>query len=683
MKVWSVEDSLRLYSVENWGLQYFGVNPQGNLTVKPRQGQTPNIDMKQVVDDIVARGIKLPVLIRFQDILRNRVVSLNECFKKTIEEAGYKSRYLGVYPIKVNQLREVVEEILDAGSPYGTGLEAGSKAELHAAIAMNTNPNSLILCNGYKDEAILKLALLGRKIGKNVIVIVEKLTEAYQLVRLSKELGVRPALGIRTKLHTKGSGKWESSGGDNAKFGLTTPETLQVIELLREEGLLDCAKLVHFHIGSQITDIRTIKDAVKEGARVYAKLKRMGVGLEYLDVGGGLGVDYDGSRTSSNSSVNYSVQEYVSDIVYTIQEVCAAEEVPEPMIVSESGRALVAHHSALIINVFGNIEMGSTPIQLEQTDNENELVTQMRDVLTNVSSKNLTESYHDALQRWEESSSLFKLGFLDLVDRAKVENLFWKTCIQINKFMAGQKYIPEELVEMSKHLSDQYLCNFSLFQSAPDYWAIQQLFPIMPIHRLNEEPQRNSTLVDITCDSDGKVDRFIDLRDVKDTLPLHTLNGMPYYLGMFLMGAYQDIMGDVHNLFGRVNEVHVFEDAHEPGGYYIEEVINGSTVGEILSTIQYNPLELEKQIKVAIDAQVKNGALKPREGVEILNVFEAGLKEYTYIDQNAEIKLPERSSSDRNGPKLDTSGGDHSNPGSQSVFTANPARSWSANGPKL
>lgn len=639
MRVWSVEDSLKTYCVENWGLQYFGINSKGNMTARPRLGQTPCIDMKEVVDDIISRGIKLPVLIRFQDILRHRVVSLNESFRRVIEEAGYKNRYMGVYPIKVNQLREVVEEIVDAGVPYQMGLEAGSKAELFAAIAMNTTPDSLILCNGYKDDSIIRMALLASKIGKRAIIIIEKLSEAYQVIRLSKELGVRPSLGIRSKLHTRGSGKWESSGGDSAKFGLTTPEVLQLINLLRNENMLDCAKLVHFHIGSQITDIRTIKDAVKEGARVYAKLKKMGVGLEFLDVGGGLGVDYDGSRTSSNSSVNYSVQEYVSGVVYTIQEVCAAEEVPEPAIVSESGRALVAHHSVLIVNVFGNIEMGSTPIQFEQTPEENELVTQLREVLANVTGKNLSESYHDALQHWEESSSLFKLGFLDLEDKAKVENLFWRVCFQINKLMVGQKYIPEDLVEMSKHLSEQYLCNFSLFQSAPDYWAIQQLFPIMPLHRLTEEPVRSATLVDITCDSDGKVDRFIDLRDVRETLPLHNINGQPYYIGMFLMGAYQDIMGDVHNLFGKVNEVHVFEDSEEPGGYYIEEIIPGNTVGEILGTIQYSSQELEKAVKIAIDNQVKSGALKPREGVDILNIFEKGLKEYTYIDQSIPVSM--------------------------------------------
>ncbi len=632
MKVWSIEDSLKTYNIENWGLHYFGINQKGNLTVQPRQASIPSIDLKDVVDDIVSRGIKLPVLIRFQDILRNRVISLNEAFKKAIEENNYKGRYQGVYPIKVNQLREVVEEILDAGASYQFGLEAGSKAELLASIAMNNNPDSLILCNGYKDYSIIKTALQGLKLGKRVIIIVEKLTELTQILKVSKEIGVRPQIGIRCKLRTKGSGKWESSGGEAAKFGLTTPEILHTVRTLKEENMLDCIKLVHFHIGSQITDIRTIKDATKEAARIYSKLRKMGVDVEFLDVGGGLGVDYDGSRTSFNSSTNYSMQEYVSDIVYTIQEVCAAEEVPEPNIVSESGRALVAHHSVLVVNVFGNIEVGATPISLEQTPNENDVVLEMREILANLSPKNLGEAYHDALNRKEEAFTMFKLGFLDLEDKAKVENLFWKICLSISKQMSGLKYVPEDLYEMAKHLSDQYLCNFSLFQSAPDHWAIQHLFPILPIHRLNEEPTRSSTLVDITCDSDGKVDKFIDLRDVKDTLPLHVINGHPYYLGMFLMGAYQDIMGDVHNLFGRVNEVHVFEDVEEPSGYYIEEIIQGNTVSSILNTIQYNTSELAKQVKNSIEAQVKAGTLKPREGVDLLNDYEQRLNEYTYID---------------------------------------------------
>lgn len=635
MRVWSIEDSLKTYYIENWGLNYFGINGKGNIEVRPRQinAPSPSIDVKAVVDDIISRGIKLPVLIRFQDILRHRVVTLNEAFRKAIEENGYKGRYQGVYPIKVNQLREVVEEILDAGAPYQFGLEAGSKAELLTSIAMNTNPDSLTLCNGYKDYSVIKTALLGVKLGRKVIIVVEKLSELYQILKVGKEMGIRPYIGLRCKLHTRGSGKWESSGGESAKFGLTTPEILQAIKTLKDEGMTDCVKLIHFHIGSQVTDIRTIKDAAKEGTRVYSKLRKMGIEIEYLDVGGGLGVDYDGSRTSFNSSINYSLQEYVSDIVYTIQEVCAAEEVPEPNIVSESGRAIVAHHSVLVLNVFGSIQVGASPYVLEESENESDVVREMREVLKNTTAKNLLESYHDALQRKEEAFSMFKLGFLDLEDKAKVENLFWKVCINIAKLMEGQKYIPEDLINMKKHLSDQYLCNFSLFQSAPDHWAIQHLFPIVPIHRLNEEPSHRSTLVDITCDSDGKVDKFIDLKDVRDTLPVHALNGQPYYIGMFLMGAYQDIMGDIHNLFGRVNEVHVFEDVEEPGGYYIEETIQGHSVSSIISTIQYNPAELAKMVKIMIDAQVKAGAIKPREGVDLLNDYEQRLNEYTYIDQ--------------------------------------------------
>lgn len=630
-KKWGPEDSLKLYNVENWGLNYFGINEKGHITIQPRKTITPSIDIKTVIDDIIARGIKLPVLIRFHDILRDRVISLNEAFKKAIQEYQYKNHYQGVYPIKVNQLREVVEEILDAGEPYRFGIEAGSKAELVASVAMNTTPGSLILCNGYKDSSVIRIALQGLKLGKKVIIIVEKLSELYQILAVAKELNVKPLVGLRSKLQTKGSGKWESSGGDFAKFGLTTPEILQAIKVLRENQMEDSLKLVHFHIGSQITNISRIKDATKEGARVYSKLRKMGLNIEYFDVGGGLGVDYDGSRTSFNSSTNYSLQEYVNDIVSTIQEVCAEEEIPEPVIVSETGRAIVAHHSVLVINVFGNIEIGFTPYDLQVNNDDIAIVAATKEVLDNINPKTLLESYHDALQRKEEAFSMFKLGFLDLEDKAKVENLFWKICWTIAALAKEQKYIPEDLQNMISQLSDQYLCNFSLFQSAPDHWAIQHLFPIMPLHRLDEEPLRPATLVDITCDSDGKVDKFIDLKDVKDRLPLHPLNGEPYYLGMFLMGAYQDIMGDIHNLFGRVNEVHVFVDVEEPNGYYIEEILPGSSVASILSSIQYNSSDLIKQIKLAVDQQVKAGALKPREGVELLDEYEARLTEYTYI----------------------------------------------------
>lgn len=640
MKTWSVSDSLKLYNIENWGDQYFSINPSGNMTVHPKRGEGPGVDLSSVVEEIRTQGLGLPVLIRFQDIIRHRVVSLNEAFRKSIAEFGYKGRYQGVYPIKVNQMREVVEEIVDAGRPYDFGLEAGSKAELTAVIAMNLSPDSLIICNGYKDYAFIKTALMGNKLGKKVIIVVEKLTELYQVISVAKELGVTPLIGIRTKLYTKGSGKWESSGGEAAKFGLTTPELLHAVNVLKQEGLQDSFKLLHFHIGSQVTNIKTIKDAVKEGTRIYSKLQKMGLNLEYLDVGGGLGVDYDGSRTSFESSINYSLAEYVSAVVYSIQEVCQAEEVLEPHIVSESGRALVAHHSVLIVNVFGNIEVGATPIALEETPDEEDVVKEMRYLSQHLSTKNLLEHFHDALQRKEEALSMFKLGFLSLEDKAKVEYLFWQICKVIHKNAAGSKYVPDEVEALNKHLADQYLCNFSLFQSMPDHWAIQHLFPIVPIHRHDEQPVKDATLVDITCDSDGKVCKFIDLRDIKDTLPLHQIKGNePYYLGFFLMGAYQDIMGDLHNLFGRVNEVHVFLDETEPGGYYIEEVIRGNTIAGVLSWIQYSATDLEKKVKEQIEAKVREGLIKPREGVELQNFYEEVLHGYTYMDPEKQSRF--------------------------------------------
>ena len=640
MKTWGVSDSLKLYNIENWGDQYFSINPSGNLTVHPRRGEGPGVDLMSVVEEIRAQNLGMPVLIRFQDIIRHRVVALNEAFRKSIAEFGYKGEYRGVYPIKVNQMREVVEEIVDAGRPYDFGLEAGSKAELTAVIAQSLSPNALIICNGYKDYAFIKTAMLGLKIGKRVIVVVEKLSELYQVIAVARELGVTPQIGIRCKLYSKGSGKWESSGGENAKFGLTTPELLHAVQVLRQEGLQDSFKLLHFHIGSQITDIKTVKDAVKEATRVYGKLQKMGLNLEFLDVGGGLGVDYDGSRTSFDSSINYSLHEYVSAVVYSIQEICQAEEVAEPNIVSESGRALVAHHSALIVNVFGSIEVWATPISLEETVDEDDVVKEMRYLSQNLTAKNVLEHFHDAVQRKEEALSMFKLGFLSLEDKAKVEHIFWQICKVIHKNATGLKYVPDEVEALNKALADQYLCNFSLFQSIPDHWAIQHLFPILPIHRHDEEPARAATLVDITCDSDGKVCKFIDLRDIKDTLPLHALKAQePYYLGFFLMGAYQDIMGDLHNLFGRVNEVHVFLDETEPGGYYIEEVIKGNNISGVLSWIQYSATDLAKKVKEQIEQKVREGQIKPREGVELQNFYEEVLHGYTYVDYEKQAKF--------------------------------------------
>jgi arginine decarboxylase len=631
-KPWTTADSVDLYNLKGWGLKYFDVNEAGNLVVRPRRAAERSIDIKRVVDDVVSRGIKMPVLFRFQDILRHRVELLNETFRKAIADHKYKGQYFGVYPIKVNQLREVVEEIIDAGQKYCFGLEAGSKGELMAVLAMN-GPESLTIVNGYKDESMMRLALIGVRLGKKVIVVIEKPSELGLLLKVSREMGVAPLIGLRSKLQTQGSGKWKTSTGAAAKFGLTTPEILGAVEELRAVGMTDCVKLIHFHIGSQVTDIQTIKDAVKEGARVYAKLCRKGLKLEYLDCGGGLGVDYDGTHTSVDSSMNYNLREYVSDVVSTIQEVCAQEKVAEPHIVTESGRSLVAHHSLLVVNVFGAIQAGASPTPLPETAEEAFVVKQMRGIIAGLDADNLAKSYHDGVQRRDEAYTMFKLGFLDLEDNAKIENLFWRLCLEIDRLAPRAKYLPDELREMSKTLSDQYLCNFSLFQSLPDSWAIGQLFPIMPLHRLTEEPERRARLVDITCDSDGKISSFACQRKTGGTLPLHALrNGDPYYLGIFLMGAYQATMGDIHNLFGRVNEVHVFEDDKEPGGYYLEEMILGQNVKDVLHSIQYSEFELSKMLKASIDSQVKAGALKPREGVDLLNAYEAVMGEYTYID---------------------------------------------------
>jgi arginine decarboxylase len=635
---WSVEDSANLYNLKGWGLKYFGINEAGNLTAHMRQTAEPAIDVRKLIDEVTARGIKLPVLFRFQDILRHRVEKLNEQFTKSISDHKYGGRYLGVYPIKVNQLREVVEEILDAGRPYQFGLEAGSKGELLAVLAMNVS-EALTIVNGYKDESMMRLALLGVKLGKKVIVVIEKPSEVATLIKVAGELQVKPLIGIRSKLTSQGSGKWRYSTGHSAKFGLTTPEILGALREIEAAGLTDCVKLLHFHIGSQVTDIQTIKDAVREAARVYAKLVKQGAPLEYLDCGGGLGVDYDGTHTTVDSSMNYNLREYCNGVVYTIQEVCRQEKVKEPHIVTESGRSLVAHHSMLVVNVFGRIEAAATPIEFSETPGEHAVVGQMREVIKSLAPKTAAECYHDAVEIKDEAYTLFKLGYLELEDKAKIENLFWRLCVEIGKLMPKSKYVPDELAEMAKSLRDQYLCNFSLFQSLPDSWAIGQLFPIIPLQRLNEEPVRRGALVDITCDSDGKISQFACHRKAGGTLPLHELrNGDPYYLGIFLMGAYQATMGDIHNLFGRVNEVHVFEDKEAPEGYYLEEIIPGQTVRDVLESIQYEDTDLVRQLKETIDAQVRGGALKPREGVDLLNMYESVMGEYTYIEHAASTK---------------------------------------------
>ncbi len=638
-KGWSIEDSLKFYNIENWGSGYFGVNSKGHLCVYPYRSPEVSIDIMEVIDDIKEKKLGFPCVIRFQDILRSRVEQLNESFKKQIEEYEYSGKYYGVYPIKVNQLCEVVEEILDAGKPYHLGLEAGSKGELLTVLALNRDPEALTICNGYKDATYLRMALIGRKLGRKVIVVIEKLSELPLLLDVAEEMGVEPYIGLRAKLTTRGAGRWENSGGDFAKFGLTVPEIMEALKIIKSRGKEEYLKLFHFHVGSQLTDIRMVKESVREGARIFSKICKMGFPIEYFDVGGGLGVDYDGSRTASDSSMNYSLEEYVEDVVYNLQQVCMEEKVPEPNIVSESGRSLVAHHSCIIVPIFDHIEVGSRSNKLEESTEEAPIVRDMREIFEGMKKKNILSAFHDAQAKKEEALTMFKLGILSLEDRAKTENLFWELCRKIIRLQKTMAHRPEDTSMLSSLLADQYLANFSLFQSAPDHWAFDQLFPITPLHRLAEQPSRETTLVDITCDSDGKIDRFIDLVDVKETLTLHTLKpGEPYYVGLFLMGGYQDIMGDMHNLFGRVHEVHVFCDDEDPDDYYLEEIIPGDTVRMVLSRLQYSPAELIKTVKQSIDKEVRRGNIKPKEGVKLIDFFEETLDGYTYLHTDSMSK---------------------------------------------
>src|SRR4051812_8839582 len=595
---WDIESAIATYNVEGWGEGYFTVNSSGNVEARPLKEHGGSIDLLEVVNEARARNLSFPLLIRFQDLLRHRVESINRAFQSAISEFRYQNHYRGVFPIKVNQLREVVEEIVDAGEQFNFGLEAGSKPELVAALAMQKGAETLIICNGYKDAAFIRLALLGRKLGKPVVIVAEKLEEVEQIIRASKEVGVEPWIGIRARLYSKGSGRWSPSGGENAKFGLDTTNLVAASQMLKDAGLAHCLKLVHFHVGSQVPDISTIKRAVREGARYYAKLAKLGHELGYLDVGGGLGVDYDGSRSDFDSSTNYSLQEYANDVVWNIIDVCDSEGVPHPIIVSESGRAIVAHHSVLVVEAFSSIEKEAAPITIAPMDSDPKLLTDILEIQKGFTRQNRMESLHDAQQDKEQAQSMFELGLLDLEAKAKIETVYWQIARAVVDSCAGMKYVPDEVRDLETALGDQYVCNFSVFQSLLDHWALGQLFPVMPLHRLGEYPERSGMLVDITCDSDGKVSKFIDLQDVKDTLPLHKLRpGESYLLGFFLMGAYQDIMGDLHNLFGRVNEAHVFLDEDEESGWYIEETIGGSTIADVLGMTQWDKAEIGRLVK--------------------------------------------------------------------------------------
>ena len=629
---WKLSDAFETYRVNEWGKGYFGINNLGNVTVMPTKDPEASIDLKELIDQLQARGIQLPILVRFTDILRHRVSEIHAAFQKSIEEFDYKGKYCCVYPIKVNQQRQVVEEILDFGKPFQFGLEAGSKPELLAVMALTNGGNTPIICNGFKDEEFIHMTMLARKIGKNIIPVVEKFTELELIVKQAEITGVRPVIGIRAKLAARGAGRWRSSAGYRSKFGLTLTEMLEAVDYLKQRGMVDCLQLVHFHLGSQITNIRSIKAALTEVGRVYTEMHRIGANVNYIDVGGGLGIDYDGSQSDFESSINYTLQEYANDVVFRIKSVCDEAGVPHPTIISESGRAMVGYHSLLVFDVVGvsNFDRYTVPPQVP--DDGPQQLADLFAIFQDLKKKNLQESYHDALQAVDEAVNMFNLGTINIEQRALIERLFWAVCSKILRMVRELDYTPEELQGLESMLSDTYFCNFSVFQSMPDSWAIKQLFPIMPIHRLTENPTRKAVLGDITCDSDGKIDQFIDLRDVRNTLQLHEFTGQPYYLGAFLLGAYQEILGDLHNLFGDTNAVHVSLD--ENNHLNIDEVIKGDTVREVLAYVQYKADELTDRIRKDVEKAVKLGTISIAESREFLDFYQSGLEGYTYLEEN-------------------------------------------------
>ena len=630
MRKWRIEDSEELYNIKGWGVNYFGINDKGHAYVRPRKDEV-QIDLTDVMEDLKYADITAPVLLRFPDILNNRIEKTAACFAKAEREYNYKGEHFIVYPIKVNQMRPVVEEIISHGKKYNLGLECGSKPELHAVLATNMDSDSIIVCNGHKDQNFIELALLAQKMGKRVFLVIEKLPELDIIARTADKLGVRPNLGIRIKLASRGTGKWEESGGDASKFGLNSTELLQAIHKLDELELRDCFKLIHFHIGSQITKIRTVSIALKEMAQYYVQLRKMGFGIDFVDCGGGLGVDYDGTRSSnSESSVNYSVQEYVNDIVYTLSDAANTNQIPHPNIITEGGRSLTAHHSVLVIDVLETASLPEMPEEFEAKDSDHQLVKDLYEIWDNLNSRSMLEDWHDAEQIRDEALELFSHGIVDLKTRAEIESMYWSVCHEINTLAKNMKHVPEELRNIDKLLADKYFCNFSLFQSLPDSWAIDQLFPIMPIQRLEERPTRNATLQDITCDSDGKIANFVKGGQISHVLPLHTLKrNDPYYLGVFLVGAYQEILGDMHNLFGDTNAVHI---SVKDGKYHIDQIFDGETVEEVLDYVQYNPKKLVRQLEIWVTKSVKQGKISLEEGKEFLSNYRSGLYGYTYLE---------------------------------------------------
>ena len=630
MRKWRIEDSEELYNITGWGTSYFGINEKGHVVGSPRKDGVA-VDLKELVDELQLRDVTAPMLVRFPDILDNRIEKISSCFKQASEEYGYHGENFIVYPIKVNQMRPVVEEIISHGKKFNLGLEAGSKPELHAVIATNMDSDSLIVCNGYKDESYIELALLAQKMGKRIFLVVEKLNELKLIAKMARQLSVKPNIGIRIKLASSGSGKWEDSGGDASKFGLTSSELLEALDFLKDKNLEDCLRLIHFHIGSQVTKIRRIKTALREAAQFYAQLHNMGFRVEFVDVGGGLGVDYDGTRSSnSEGSVNYSIQEYVNDSISTLVDVSDKNGIPHPNIITESGRALTAHHSVLIFEVLETASLPEWDDDEVVSPDDHELLRELYDIWDTLNQNKMLEAWHDAQQIREEVLDLFSHGLVDLQTRAKIERLYWSIMREVNQIANGLKHAPDELRSLPKLLADKYFCNFSLFQSLPDSWAIDQIFPIIPIQRLDERPDREATLQDITCDSDGKVANFISTKSVSHYLPVHSLRSKePYYVGVFLVGAYQEILGDMHNLFGDTNAVHVTVNDK---GYNIEQVIDGETVAEVLDYVQFNAKKLVRTLETWVSQSVKEGRISLEEGKEFLANYRSGLYGYTYLE---------------------------------------------------
>jgi arginine decarboxylase len=630
-KPWTLQDSLDLYNIPNWGGGHFGISAAGHLTIQPQGAAGPRLSLKVLADDLRARGIQLPALVRCSDLLRARIETLNEAFLTAIRDHEYQGSYRGVYPIKVNQQRTVVGEILRYGRPYHYGLEAGSKPELLAVVAVHDDPDALIVCNGHKDAEYVDFALLSSRLGRKIIIVVEKLPELTLVLERARHLGVRPSLGFRTKLGARGAGRWEASSGDRSKFGLTAADMETGLQMLRRAESLDTLELLHFHIGSQITDIRQFKVALSEASRFYVELCRAGAPMGFMDVGGGLGIDYDGSRTNFKASVNYTLQEYANDVVFAVQQACSEAELPMPTLVSESGRAVTAHHSVLLFEVTDVTRQQVDGLPADLPEDCPTVLSNLREVHDSVSRKNFQEAFHDVQQAREEVLTLFNHGILSLHERAIAEKYAWATFHKILPLVRELEYVPDELQGLERILADTYYCNFSCFQSIPDSWAVGQLFPIVPLQRLQEEPRRRGILADITCDSDGKVDRFIDLRDVKDVLELHEVKpGDDYLIGAFLVGAYQEILGDLHNLFGDINAVHV--RVTDDGGYVLDHVVEGDTVAEVLQYVEFNVEDLTRQMRQTVEAGVRDGRVTLEQSKQLLQLFKGGLDGYTYLE---------------------------------------------------